>query len=196
MRTKIEFPKDFPSDLVVQAYLQPDVDPSDEKFSWSLPDLDAIRTYVVLHCQQLKFNVFRFAQRKFGLPQDKVDFHLLPILKKMNEKKTSVEYLRFQLQPKKTNFPVQSQLKIDHIFHTQPSANTDESKSKYKSKRLDSAITKRVAGSSSSTVSSVSIFGAATLIAPNPKKRQKKAAGPSSKKRKGWCINCLLNYMV
>lgn len=44
MRTKIDIPDDFPSEKVVEAYLQPEVDPSDERFSWSLPDLDAIRT--------------------------------------------------------------------------------------------------------------------------------------------------------
>ena len=46
MKDKLEMPDDFPSETVVQAYMQPDIDPSNESFSWALPDLDAIRTYL------------------------------------------------------------------------------------------------------------------------------------------------------
>jgi DNA excision repair protein ERCC-5 len=46
MRDKLEIPNGFPSDEVVQAYLHPEIDPSDESFAWVLPDLDAIRTYL------------------------------------------------------------------------------------------------------------------------------------------------------
>lgn len=45
MKHKLDVPESFPNPAVVQAYLQPEVDPSTEDFSWSLPDLDAIRTY-------------------------------------------------------------------------------------------------------------------------------------------------------
>lgn len=45
LKMKPELPNDFPSEEVVQAYMHPEIDPSNESFSWALPDLDAIRTY-------------------------------------------------------------------------------------------------------------------------------------------------------
>lgn len=41
----MEFFPDFPSSLVVEAYLSPTVDDSCEKCSWSLPNLDLLREY-------------------------------------------------------------------------------------------------------------------------------------------------------
>lgn len=40
---KLKLPETFPSELVYIAYTNPDLDTSNEEFSWSLPDLDAIR---------------------------------------------------------------------------------------------------------------------------------------------------------
>ncbi|XP_067007382.2 DNA excision repair protein ERCC-5 isoform X2 [Anabrus simplex] len=61
----------FPSGAVIEAYLHPKVDDSKEKFSWSNPDLTALRKY---------------AMEKFGWAQSKTDSILLPVMKKLNEK--------------------------------------------------------------------------------------------------------------
>jgi len=66
--------ENFPNPKVAEAYLKPAADPSTEAFSWSLPDLDALRT---------------LACGKFGWSEMKVDTHLLPIMKRASEKKDS-----------------------------------------------------------------------------------------------------------
>jgi hypothetical protein len=35
----------FPNEVVVRAYMNPEVDDSQEKFSWGQPELDLIRLY-------------------------------------------------------------------------------------------------------------------------------------------------------
>ena len=42
---KLKFSGGFPSQAVVDAYLNPDVDHSTENFSWADPNLDALRAY-------------------------------------------------------------------------------------------------------------------------------------------------------
>lgn len=64
----------FPSTTVLNAYLNPTVDSSTEKFSWALPDLDALR---------------KFASSKLGWTLDKVNDVLLPVMKKLNSAKVS-----------------------------------------------------------------------------------------------------------
>eukprot|EP01119_Soliformovum_irregulare_P013190 TRINITY_DN3490_c0_g1_i4.p1 TRINITY_DN3490_c0_g1~~TRINITY_DN3490_c0_g1_i4.p1 ORF type:complete len:802 (-),score=263.84 TRINITY_DN3490_c0_g1_i4:42-2447(-) len=67
---KMRFPGEFPSRMVIDGYVQPNVDNSPEKFSWSRPNLDALRS---------------FAAGKFGWEQSRTDDILLPILKKWEE---------------------------------------------------------------------------------------------------------------
>ncbi|XP_054720176.1 DNA excision repair protein ERCC-5 homolog [Uloborus diversus] len=70
---KLDLPANFPEDNVVDAYLNPEVDSSAEKFSWGRPDLDALRDY---------------ARERFGWNKSKVDDALLPVIKKLNERTT------------------------------------------------------------------------------------------------------------
>jgi len=44
---KLKLSESFPSELVYQAYMSPDVDKSSEEFSWSLPDLDMLRKLLI-----------------------------------------------------------------------------------------------------------------------------------------------------
>ena len=44
-RSRWVAPKDFPANNVIQAYLKPVVDTSNEKFSWGIPDLTNIRSF-------------------------------------------------------------------------------------------------------------------------------------------------------
>ncbi|XP_037041965.1 DNA repair protein complementing XP-G cells homolog [Bradysia coprophila] len=64
---------DFPNRRVVEALLKPIVDESDEKFTWGQPDAESIR---------------ELAKTTFGWTYSKTDDILLPVLKKLNEKKS------------------------------------------------------------------------------------------------------------
>lgn len=66
----------FPNKAVIEAYFHPEVDQSKEAFSWGSPDLAALRSYT---------------QQKFGWNQKKADDILLPVMKKLNDRK--VRYL-------------------------------------------------------------------------------------------------------
>ena len=44
---KLKLPDSFPSELVYNAYMNPDVDKSSEEFSWSLPNLDLLRKFEI-----------------------------------------------------------------------------------------------------------------------------------------------------
>ncbi|XP_021372076.1 DNA repair protein complementing XP-G cells homolog [Mizuhopecten yessoensis] len=88
---KLDINEGFPSTAVVDAYLDPQVDQSEEAFSWSRPDLDLLRDY---------------AREKFGWMKEKVDENLLPVMKKMNEKQSQGRIDKFFqpeafLEPKK-----------------------------------------------------------------------------------------------
>ncbi|OWR49278.1 mutagen-sensitive protein 201 [Danaus plexippus plexippus] len=64
---------DFPSVRVVQAYFEPNVEKSSEKFSWGDPDITELREY---------------ARAKFGWSQHKLDEIIKPVIKRMQENKT------------------------------------------------------------------------------------------------------------
>ena len=59
-------PKDFPSPSVLTAYQKPVVDKSDARFSWGLPDIEALRI---------------FCARKIGWPVEETDRVILPVIK-------------------------------------------------------------------------------------------------------------------
>ncbi|XP_055852557.1 DNA excision repair protein ERCC-5 isoform X2 [Episyrphus balteatus] len=69
----IELHGEFPSSAVVEAYLNPKVDTSQDAFSWGTPDLESIR---------------EFARTNLGWTRHKTDEILGPVLKKLNETKT------------------------------------------------------------------------------------------------------------
>ncbi|XP_055593128.1 DNA excision repair protein ERCC-5 [Uranotaenia lowii] len=71
----IEFSEGFPSSGVVEAYLYPTVDGNKDAFSWGYPDADSLRD---------------FAKCKFGWPTSKTDDVLLPVLKRLDERKSQV----------------------------------------------------------------------------------------------------------
>lgn len=63
---------DFPSEIVREAYIRPDVDHDTTKFVWGVPDLDMLRVY--LHST-------------IGWPQEKSDEVLIPLIKEINNRK-------------------------------------------------------------------------------------------------------------
>lgn len=72
---KLNLPKSFPSELVVEAYQKPDIDKSSESFEWSLPNLDMIR---------------KFCLAKMSWNSKKIDDDILPIIRRLNEKTVSL----------------------------------------------------------------------------------------------------------
>lgn len=69
---KYRLPEEFPSRAVYEGYMRPVADSSSEKFSWGVPELDELREY---------------ARRNFGWDPKKVDEKLVPVMKRLNEKK-------------------------------------------------------------------------------------------------------------
>ena len=69
--TKIFLPPSFPDPRVDQAYLQPDVDSDPSAFQWGVPDLDALRKYLMA---------------TVGWSQERADEILVPVIKDMNKR--------------------------------------------------------------------------------------------------------------
>jgi DNA excision repair protein ERCC-5 len=71
--TKVFLPSAFPDARVDEAYLQPEVDSDPSPFVWGVPDLDALRSFLM---SQIGWNEFR------------VDEVLVPVIRDMNRKVT------------------------------------------------------------------------------------------------------------
>ncbi|KAL3281160.1 hypothetical protein HHI36_004378 [Cryptolaemus montrouzieri] len=76
----ITFTENFPSAQVVQAYLNPTVDTSEEQFAWSKPDFVAL---------------VDFGRTKFGWSKTKTEEILKPVIKKMKETKYQSTLLKY-----------------------------------------------------------------------------------------------------
>jgi len=68
---KLKLPPTFPSEAVVNAYLNPSVEVSDEKFSWAVPNLVGVRD---------------FAMDRFGWDKTQVDKLLKPVIRALQER--------------------------------------------------------------------------------------------------------------
>ena len=66
---------DFPNEVVVMAYLHPEVDESEERFTWGEPNESALRN---------------FAREKFGWSAEKIDELLVPTLAKWKNKQSQM----------------------------------------------------------------------------------------------------------
>lgn len=69
---------DFPNKAVINAYLNPIVNESNEKFNWGVPQVDSI---------------IQFAQINFDWDVSKTKNTLAPVLKKVSERTVSFFYL-------------------------------------------------------------------------------------------------------
>lgn len=101
---KFRLPHEFPSRAVYDGYMKPMADTSEDKFTWGLPDLDELREY---------------ARRQFDWDRKKIDDKLLPVMKKLSEKKT--------------------QSTIDSFFFKTPA---NENPELFRSKRVNQALSK------------------------------------------------------
>jgi DNA excision repair protein ERCC-5 len=69
--TKIFLPMDFPNRIIDQAYLMPEVDHDPQAFIWGVPDLDALRGFLMA---------------QIGWSKERTDEILVPVIKDMNRR--------------------------------------------------------------------------------------------------------------
>jgi DNA excision repair protein ERCC-5 len=69
--TKIFLPNDFPNRVVDNAYLHPEVDHDPQQFIWGVPDLDALRSFLM---------------SQIGWSKERTDEILVPVIKDMNRR--------------------------------------------------------------------------------------------------------------
>ncbi|KAK3720164.1 DNA repair protein rad2 [Vermiconidia calcicola] len=69
--TKLFLPPTFPDERVGLAYTNPDVDSDPEQFQWGVPDLDALRSFLMA---------------TIGWTQERTDEVLVPVIKDMNRR--------------------------------------------------------------------------------------------------------------
>ncbi|KAI8803632.1 hypothetical protein BJ742DRAFT_857452 [Cladochytrium replicatum] len=90
LANKIELPERFPDPRVRESYLKPTVDDDDTDFTWGIPDLDAIRAYML---------------DKLGWAPSKTDEVLLPVVrectKRLHDKKQTTLDRYFGSSPTK-----------------------------------------------------------------------------------------------
>lgn len=141
----IDLTEGFPSKDIAEAYLHPIVDQSDDKFSWGHPDTETIR---------------EFTKRNFGWTKIKTDEILLPVLKKMDEKKSQQSiknYFQRESVVLTKELVVSKRVKnaINKMSGTYKSDDENELKVK-KTKRKKVKNIDEVQGCSSSAVTAIS----------------------------------------
>ncbi|KAB5594857.1 DNA repair protein UVH3 [Ceratobasidium theobromae] len=72
--TSLHLTEEWPNPKVREAYLDPTVDQSEERFQWGLPDLDGLRRFLA---EELSWSV------------DKIDETILPIIRRMTQRSTT-----------------------------------------------------------------------------------------------------------
>ena len=74
---KLNLSESFPNKVIFNAYMNPTVDTSTERFVWGMPRLDELRRYAAL---------------RFGWTIEKCDQILIPVMKKVNEKQVFLSF--------------------------------------------------------------------------------------------------------
>jgi hypothetical protein len=79
-----------------EAYLNPAVDQSEERFQWGLPDLDGLRRYDYAFCSMLRNLILgcRFLADELSWSVDKIDETILPIIRRMTQRSNVSTQLR------------------------------------------------------------------------------------------------------
>ncbi|XP_047109336.1 DNA excision repair protein ERCC-5 homolog [Schistocerca piceifrons] len=112
----IKLSEGFPNTAVVEAYVFPEIDHSKETFTWSTPDVSALRN---------------FAREKFGWTQMRTDEILLPVLKRLGERnvqKTIENYFKSKpiFRPVEGKLSKRVQKAVDRIDRGETSSETEE----------------------------------------------------------------------
>ncbi|CAL1294661.1 unnamed protein product [Larinioides sclopetarius] len=129
---KLVLPENFPDEKISDAYLNPAIDDSTEKFTWGRPDLDALRDYT---------------RERFGWNKAKVDEAVLPVIKKLSERDTQTHIDNFftvSLKKQSNLFPskrIMSALK--KLTSPQKGNNGEETTAQVTTKRKAKNSTKK-----------------------------------------------------
>ncbi|XP_049856798.1 DNA excision repair protein ERCC-5 homolog [Schistocerca gregaria] len=112
----IKLSEGFPNTAVVEAYVFPEIDHSKETFTWSTPDVSALRN---------------FAREKFGWTQMRTDEILLPVLKRLGERnvqRTIENYFKSKpiFRPVEGKLSKRVQKAVDRIDRGETSSETEE----------------------------------------------------------------------
>ncbi|XP_013421180.1 DNA repair protein complementing XP-G cells homolog isoform X2 [Lingula anatina] len=114
---KLQIRAGFPSSTVIEAYLQPTVEDSRERFSWGRPDLDLLR---------------EFGSERCGWTRKKVDEMLLPVMKQLNNTTSQNrldKYFTVDLSEKRTVKSKRLARAID-LFHNPSQADKEDKSGK------------------------------------------------------------------
>ncbi|KFB44193.1 hypothetical protein ZHAS_00012042 [Anopheles sinensis] len=153
----IDISEGFPSTGVVEAYLRPTVDCSEEQFTWGYPDADRLRDY---------------ARQKFGWSQSKTNDILLPVLKRLDERKSQASIKDFF---KVQSAVAQSRLKVSKrvqyavdtmagkVDPAEDKPKQKKTSSPRKAKQAAGPATRRKSKASSSTTGSVETIDLDTI---------------------------------
>ncbi|QLL30256.1 hypothetical protein HG536_0A00730 [Torulaspora globosa] len=79
IKNEVVLTAEFPSDLVREAYLRPEVDHDTTAFSWGTPDLDMLRDFMKV---------------RIGWPQEKADEILVPLIRDINKRKKQARQMK------------------------------------------------------------------------------------------------------
>lgn len=79
VKNEVVLSTEFPSDVVREAYLRPDVDHDETAFTWGNPDLDMLREFMRTHV---------------GWPQEKSDEILVPLIRDINSRKKQARQMK------------------------------------------------------------------------------------------------------
>lgn len=112
----IKINEGFPNTAVVEAYVFPEIDHSKETFTWSTPDVSALRNY---------------AREKFGWTQMRADEILIPVLKRLgdrNVQKTIESYFKSKpiFRPVEAKLSKRVQKAVDRIDRGEASSESEE----------------------------------------------------------------------
>jgi len=132
---RFQLPPNFPSMEVFDAYINPIVDTSTEKFSWAIPNFVAVRDYT---------------SDKFGWSKGKTDQVLMPVIQKMTSIGKNAEFQsridnyfqseRMELPKKGSKLESSKRVKdaIDKVLNKKSSEELDNPNDKQKSKEKKS----------------------------------------------------------
>lgn len=140
-------PESFPNSVIVDAYMNPSVDDSSERFEWGRPDLDLLR---------------QFAHKTLNWNAQKVDDLVCPVIKKMNSTETQSKLSSF-FSHHATSINTSAEFQSNRLksaiskLVTQPSADTRKAEAQPSITNQNKA--QPVRGKSSGTASDKTLNG-------------------------------------
>lgn len=108
----IEFTEGFPSSGVVEAYLFPTVDSNKDPFTWGYPNVESLQD---------------FAKHKFGWAQSKFNDVIMPVIKRLDERKSQASIKNyFKVQSAVANNQLKVSKRVQQAVDTMAGKVTEE----------------------------------------------------------------------